>query len=73
MTPKQRATLDFIAAFWAENGYAPSYQEAGDSLGCVKSAIHARIRSLELRGLVTRSDGVARCVELTDKGAALCG
>jgi len=55
MTPRHKECLDFIGAFWAEKGYAPSYDEIKDALGAKsKSSVAALVTKLEERGYIQR-------------------
>ena len=65
LTPKARDTLDFIAAYIAQYGYSPSYEEIARGLGIAsKGEIHRRVRLLELRGQITRLAGRARSIRI---------
>jgi len=54
MTPKLVATLDYIRAYQAANGYAPTMQEAADKLGVSKVTIWERVGRLEKAGAIKR-------------------
>jgi SOS-response transcriptional repressor LexA len=65
-TRKQKALLDYVANFIAENGYSPSYREIKSgmnyaSVGTV--AIH--INNLVKRGHLVKRGTSARSLELT--------
>ena len=65
LTPKARDTLDFIAAYIAQNGYSPSYEEIARGLGISsKGEVHRRVRLLEVRGRITRLAGRARSIQI---------
>lgn len=47
MTKRQSDAMAFIASFWRENGYSPSYGEIADAIGMKsKSGVHRLIHSL---------------------------
>ncbi len=65
-TRKQKALLDFIAEFIAENGYSPSYREIQDGMGygsIATVAIH--VNNLIKRGHLIKRSRYARSLELT--------
>src|SRR5580698_6813736 len=54
-TERQRRILDVIRAFTAEHGYPPSVREIGELVGLSSSStIHAHLKALERRGLISR-------------------
>ena len=65
MTPRHKECLDFIGAFWADKGYAPSYDEIRNALGAKsKSSIAALVVKLEERGYIQRMPNLARSIRL---------
>jgi len=54
-TERQRRILTAIADFKAERGYPPSVREIGERVGLSSSStIHAHLKALERRGLISR-------------------
>jgi repressor LexA len=54
-TERQRRILDVIVAFTVERGYPPSVREIGERVGLSSSStIHAHLKALEKRGLISR-------------------
>ena len=54
-TERQQRILDVIRAFTAEHGYPPSVREIGERVGLSSSStIHAHLKALERRGLISR-------------------
>ncbi len=54
-TERQRRILDIIRDFTAEHGYPPSVREIGERVGLSSSStIHAHLKALERRGLISR-------------------
>jgi len=54
-TERQRRILEVIRAFTAERGYPPSVREIGERVGLSSSStIHAHLKALERRGLISR-------------------
>ena len=54
-TERQRRILQAIAEFKAERGYPPSVREIGERVGLSSSStIHAHLKALERRGLISR-------------------
>lgn len=54
-TQRQQRILQAIAEFKAERGYPPSVREIGERVGLSSSStIHAHLKALERRGLISR-------------------
>jgi repressor LexA len=54
-TERQRRILEVIREFTAEHGYPPSVREIGELVGLSSSStIHAHLKALERRGLISR-------------------
>jgi repressor LexA len=54
-TERQRRILQVIREFTAEHGYPPSVREIGELVGLSSSStIHAHLKALERRGLISR-------------------
>ena len=70
MTPKQRAVFDFVAKFWKENRYGPTYAEIGKALNIGgKNGPHHAIKVMQERGWLVR-DGA--CSHRTLRPAEFC-
>lgn len=53
MTPLQRQLYDFIRGYWAEHGFAPSYEIMAVGIGLKsKSGIHRMIHSMAQGGFI---------------------
>jgi repressor LexA len=73
LTAKQRAALDFIAAYIAQHRVPPTLAEIRDHLGCrSKSQVHALLAALKERGHIDFLARRARSITLIehDSGAA---
>ena len=54
-TERQQRILEVIRAFTAEHGYPPSVREIGQRVGLSSSStIHAHLKALEKRGVISR-------------------
>jgi repressor LexA len=54
-TERQRRILEVIRDFTADHGYPPSVREIGERVGLSSSStIHAHLKALERRGLISR-------------------
>ncbi len=54
-TDRQRSILDVIRSFTTERGYPPSVREIGERVGLSSSStIHAHLKALERRGMISR-------------------
>lgn len=66
-TRKQKALLEYVASFIAENGYSPSYREIQEGMGynsIATVAIH--VNNLIKRGQLVKRGRYARSLELVD-------
>ncbi len=65
---RQKQILDFLEQYIEENGHAPTLVEIARSLG-VKSlaTVHEHLETLERKGLIKKSSGLKRSIELVDK------
>lgn len=66
LTRRQREMLDSIDAFIDENGYSPTLEEIGATLGLSSPAtVHKHLQNLEGKGLIRRNWNHSRSIELT--------
>jgi repressor LexA len=71
-TERQRRILDVIRAFTAEHGYPPSVREIGERVGLSSSStIHAHLKALEARGLISRDPTKPRALRSASTPEAL--
>lgn len=69
-----RKVLEFVGAFHAEHGYAPTIREVTEALGInAKSAGHHRVMRLIEEGTLRHRPGVGRSLSLTKAGMKLIG
>jgi repressor LexA len=54
LTPRQAEVLKFIRAYRTRNGFSPTMQEIGDSLGLTKVTAFEHVGALERKGLLLR-------------------
>ena len=67
LTKKQTLILDFITDFLNEHGYSPSYREIASGLGISSvSSIAEHVENLVAKGVLRKSSGAARSLELVD-------
>ena len=70
-TERQRRILEVIRAFTAEHGYPPSVREIGELVGLSSSStIHAHLKALERRGLISRDPTKPRALRTGGTPAA---
>jgi repressor LexA len=69
LTPRQRRILEFIAAFSASNGFAPTMREIGDGVGLTSSSVLNCLERLRDRGLLTWRAHSPRTIQVLDPGA----
>lgn len=71
-TDRQKRILEVIHEFTAERGYPPSVREIGERVGLSSSStIHAHLKTLERRGLISRDPTKPRALrsEVAQSGA----
>lgn len=67
MTDRDNKTLEFIKAYMAENGYAPSFVDIMDATGePSKDGVTRTLSRLTNAGLISRVPGVARSIRVVD-------
>ena len=72
-TERQRRILEVIRTFTAEHGYPPSVREIGERVGLSSSStIHAHLKALERRGLLSRDPTKPRALR-SGKPAIVAG
>lgn len=65
-TKKQKQTLDFIADFIGDHGYAPSFREVQSALGVKSvSTVASHVDGLIAKGFLKKGETGARTLELT--------
>jgi repressor LexA len=70
-TERQRRILEIIGDFTAEHGYPPSVREIGERVGLSSSStIHAHLKALERRGLISRDPTKPRALRPANAPAA---
>ncbi len=66
---RQRQILDFLADYIAKHGNAPTLAEIARKLGVRSLAtVHEHLQTLERKGLIKRSGGLTRTIDLIDRG-----
>lgn len=67
MTKRMKAALEFIAAYWREHGWGPSYADIAASIGSKsRGDISNIVRTLERRGYLFREIGASRSVRIAN-------
>ena len=65
LTRKQKQILDYLQAYTAENGYAPSYEEIAGNFGYGSLAtVHEHIENLRRKGYIRKGYNESRSVEV---------
>lgn len=65
LTRRQKQVLDFLVGFINRQGYSPSFEEIGDSLGLSSLAtVHKHLDTLEKKGFIRRGYNQSRSVEV---------
>ena len=67
---RQRDLLEFVSQFMQKHGYAPTLAEICDGLGLRSPAtVHEHIQNLMEKGVLKRTEGVRRGIEIIDQRA----
>jgi len=65
LTRRQKQLLDYLRAFIARHGYAPTLEEIGAHFRLSSLAtVHKHLSNLEDKGLITRRPNLSRAIEL---------
>ena len=68
LTPRQMQVLTFVRDFRHKNGYSPTLQEIGDTLGLSKVTVFEHVGVLERKGLLLRgAKHSARSLQISPK------
>lgn len=66
LTKRQKELYDYLGAFIAERGYAPTLEEIGEHFELSSLAtVHKHLANLEDKGLIRRRWNFSRAIELT--------
>ena len=68
LTRIQQQTIEFIEAFIAENGYAPTLREMAEYFGVSHEAIADRIYYIEQKGRIKCAPNKARAIRILPAG-----
>jgi len=71
LTPKQKQVLEFVEAYIADRGLAPTYEEIGEAVGTCKVTVLAHLQQLEKKGLIRRVPYASRAIELCGERARI--
>jgi len=65
---RQKQILNYLNTYIDKNGHAPTLTEIANEIG-VKSlaTIHEHLQTLETKGLIKKTSGIVRSIELIDK------
>ena len=65
LTRRQKQVLDYLVNFLDQNGYSPSFEEIGSSLGVSSLAtVHKHIGTLEAKGFIRRGHNRSRSIDV---------
>lgn len=74
LTRRQKQLLDFLEQQIDRNGYAPTLEEIGAEFGLTSLAtVHKHLSNLEEKGLIKRSAGRSRALELVPQQSRVAG
>jgi repressor LexA len=66
LTRRQREIWEYLDAYAASHGYAPTLEEIGAHFGLSSLAtVHKHLSNLERKGVITRKWNLSRAIELT--------
>lgn len=65
LSPKEKGVLDFVTAYFLENGHSPSYQEIKDHFGLASfNSVQNYLKQLQTKNYVRLFPGQKRCIEI---------
>lgn len=72
LSPRQTGLLVHIAIYHAQKGYPPSFRDLSDAMGGISTnAVANHIAACVKKGYLSKHEGRARTLTLTEKGNAL--
>jgi len=69
LPPRQRAVLDAVQAYWAENGVPPSLADIAEALGLSRQTVYEHMKALRGKGLLDHVEGAGRSWRPTEPSA----
>jgi len=70
LTQRQKECLKAIKVAKAQRGYAPSYRELSEALGCISTnAVFGHLNALQAKGYITRDTAIARSIQIVLRAA----
>jgi len=60
LTDKQRAVLEAMEQYWAENGISPAMADLATMLGVGRSTVHQHVMALKKKGYLESIEGASR-------------
>ena len=68
LTRRQKELLDYLRAYIAEHGYAPTLEEIGEHFSLTSLAtVHKHLSNLQAKGAIRRTWNHSRAIELVDE------
>lgn len=65
LSPKEKGVLDFVTAYFLENGHSPSYQEIKDHFGLASfNSVQNYLKQLQNKNYLRLFPGQKRCIEI---------
>ncbi len=60
LPPRQRAVLDAVQGYWADNGVPPSLANLAEVLGVSRQTVYEHMKALRRKGLLDHVEGIGR-------------
>jgi len=71
---RQRQIYDFISQYIQKNGFSPTLKEMAEAIGVSSLAtVHEHLQSLEKKGVIKKTEGQTRSIELTEQSFITTG
>lgn len=65
LSPKEKGVLDFVTAYFLENGHSPSYQEIKEHFGLASfNSVQNYLKQLQNKNYLRMFPGQKRCIEI---------
>tara|TARA_B110001454_G_scaffold124375_1_gene116035 strand:- start:20270 stop:21076 length:807 start_codon:yes stop_codon:yes gene_type:complete len=65
LSPKEKGVLDFVTAYFLENGHSPSYQEIKEHFGLASfNSVQNYLKQLQNKSYLRLFPGQKRCIEI---------
>ena len=66
-SPTRKHIMDYIAVYWASNGFAPALRDISAGIGMSSTNVHYHLTVLKEEGKINYLDGKARTITIVEE------